>query len=72
MSCAGRHLFRSGIAIANSKTAKLQEFEYNGITYTDAPGFWDVRLRRALADEIESALRKGGNFKVGGNEGFLF
>lgn len=66
LSCLvnGNCTFHSGIAIGKGLTAKLQEFEYNGNKYIDTPGLSDVALRKVAAAEIESALQRGGNFKV--------
>ena len=62
---AGEVLFKSGVSIGEGLTYKLDERTNDKGTFFDTPGLADDTHREAAGEAISTALRRGGNLRVG-------
>lgn len=56
--------FKSGISIGGGLTQVVQYVSHGSINYGDTPGLCDMELKEQAANEIEKALKRGGEFKI--------
>jgi len=55
---------QSGVSVVGGKTKNNQEIHFPDEVIIDTPGLADETLREKAAKEIESALKKGGSYKI--------
>lgn len=62
---AQRVLFHSGVSFATGMTTKHQLHHVGDRKYLgDTPGLSDVKLRKVAAEEIETILKQGGQYRL--------
>jgi len=60
----GRCVFHSGVSVGGGKTFEFQQHRHHNTIYFDTPGLEDIRRREQAAAAIETALKKGGTFRI--------
>jgi small GTP-binding protein len=60
----GEARFESGVSIGHGLTTILSTREHKGVTYMDTPGLDDTEMRKQAAEEIEAALKRGGDYRI--------
>lgn len=63
-SLIGKVVAQSGISPGAGLTKFFSSYAHNGKQYFDTPGLADIELREKAAVEIESALKKDGNYRL--------
>ena len=57
-------LFKNGVSVGSGMTYQMERREHDGIVYMDTPGLADIRLRKAAAVAITTALRQNGMYQI--------
>ncbi|RLN44247.1 hypothetical protein BBJ29_006322 [Phytophthora kernoviae] len=60
----GTFVFQSGVQRGDGLTRIFQRFETNGVTYMDTPGLANKTFNESAAQEITTALKQSGFFKL--------
>jgi hypothetical protein len=60
----GNALFRSGLSFGQGLTQTTQTQQFGPDLFMHSPGLADIKIQDAAADEIMSALKLGGDYKI--------
>ena len=61
---AQKILFKSGVSIGSGMTYQMERQEHGGIVYMDTPGLADIKIRKAAAEAITTALKQNGMYQI--------